>query len=155
MYAVKEGTTNSIDNMKTFDALYLQPNDEGGRHFVYNIDTMQVSSACIVIGTNKKFISMTDLMIYFINKQAREEQEGLEFTDINNNTTVNDFEENGSDSDSNFEDNDKSYETSDDLILDRDHELTNDPNYQEEYLYQHFNVPILKVNDIKKEDIYS
>ena len=40
VYAVKEGTTNSIDNMRTFDALYLQPNDKGGGHFVYNIDTM-------------------------------------------------------------------------------------------------------------------
>ena len=30
VYAVKGGTTNSIDKMRTFVALYLRPNDEGG-----------------------------------------------------------------------------------------------------------------------------
>ena len=53
VYAAKGGTTNSIDNMRTFEVLYLQPNDEGGGHFVYNIDTMQRISACRVIGINK------------------------------------------------------------------------------------------------------
>ena len=99
---------------------------------------------------NKKPIPMTDLMIDLINKQAREKQKGLEFTDINNNTTVNDYEEHGSDSDSDFEDDDKSYETSDDLTLDGDHELTDDPNQQKEDQQQHFNVP--EVNDIDKDD---
>ena len=40
-YAVKGGTTNIIDNMRTFAALYLCPNDEGDGHSVYNIHTMQ------------------------------------------------------------------------------------------------------------------
>ena len=40
VYAIKGGTTNSIDNMRTFLVLYLRPNDEGGGHFVYNIHTM-------------------------------------------------------------------------------------------------------------------
>ena len=40
IYGVKDGTTNSINNMRTFPALYLRPNDEGGKHFVYNIHTM-------------------------------------------------------------------------------------------------------------------
>ena len=40
IYGVKGGTTNSIDNMRTFPTLYLCPNDEGGGHFVYNIHTM-------------------------------------------------------------------------------------------------------------------
>ena len=69
VYAVKDGTMNSIDNMRTFDALYLRPNDEGGEHFVYNIATMQRSSVCRVIGINKKPIPMTDLILDLINMQ--------------------------------------------------------------------------------------
>ena len=68
VYAVKGGTTNSIDNMRTFAALYLRPNDEVGGHFVYNINTMQKCSAGKVIGINKKPIPMTDLIIGTINK---------------------------------------------------------------------------------------
>ena len=49
VYAVKGGTTNSIDNMRTFATLYLRPNNEGVGHFVYNIDTMQRCSVCRVI----------------------------------------------------------------------------------------------------------
>ena len=73
---------------------------------------------------------MTNLMIDLINKQAREAQEGLEFTNINNNKTVNDYEEHGSDSDSDFEDDDKSYETSDDFTLDVNHKIPYDPNHK-------------------------
>ena len=40
VYAVKGDSSNSVDEMRTFVALYLQPNDEGGGHFVYNINTM-------------------------------------------------------------------------------------------------------------------
>ena len=55
---------------------------------------------------------MTDLIIDLINKQTKEEKQGIEFSNINKNTTVNDYEEHGSDSDSDsdsdFEDGDKS-----------------------------------------------
>ena len=71
VYAVKGGTTNSIDNIRTFAALYLRPNDKGGGHFVYNIATMQRCLACRVIGINKKPIPMTDLIIITINKQQK------------------------------------------------------------------------------------
>ena len=40
MYTIKEDSLNSVDEMRTFGALYLRPNDEGGGHFVYNINTM-------------------------------------------------------------------------------------------------------------------
>ena len=68
VYAVKGGTSNSIDNMRTFAALYLRPNDDGGGHFVYNINTIQRSSACRVIGINKKSIVMEENVIVIINK---------------------------------------------------------------------------------------
>ena len=120
--------------MRTFDALYLRPNDSGGGHFVYNIRTMQRSSACRVIGIDKKPIPMTDLMIKTINSQASREKAptGVEFTDINCNTTLDDYEIRGDDSDSDFEDDDRSYETSDDSTLDDDHELDDEYNHQEE-----------------------
>ena len=85
---------------------------------MYNINTMQRNLACRVIGINKKPIPMTDLMIKVINSQARREPAGVEFTNIDSNTTLNDYEDRGSDSDSDFEDDDKSYETSDDSTLD-------------------------------------
>ena len=100
MYAVKEDSLNSVDELRTFDALYLRPNDEGGRHFVYNINTMQRNLACRVIGVNKKPIPMTDLMIKVINSQASREPAGVEFTNINSNTTLDDYEARGNDSDS-------------------------------------------------------
>ena len=53
VYAVKGDSSNSIDEMRTFDALYLRPNDDGSGHFVYNINTMQRYLACRVIGVNK------------------------------------------------------------------------------------------------------
>ena len=54
----------------------------------------------------------------------------MEFTNIDSNTTLNDYEACGNDSgsDSNFEDDDKSYEISDDSTLDEDYELDNDPD---------------------------
>ena len=60
---------------------------------------------------------MTDLMIEVINSQARRVPIGVEFTNINSNTTLNDYEDHGSDSDSDFEDDDKLYETSDNSTL--------------------------------------
>ena len=53
---------------------------------------------------------MTDLILDLINIQVKEEQQGLELSNINQNTTVNDYEEHGSDSDSDFGDDNKSYE---------------------------------------------
>ena len=100
VYVVKEGTTNSIDNMRTFAALYLCPNNKGGGYFVYNIDTMQRCSLCRVIGINKKPIPMTDLIIGTINKQAVEELQRIKFVNIDMKTTVNGYEERGNDSDS-------------------------------------------------------
>ena len=138
------GTSNSINEMRIFDVLYLRPNNEEGGHFVYNIDTMQKNSVFRVIRINKKPIPMTVLMMGFTNSQAKREPAGVEFTNINNNTTMNNYEERGSDSDSDFEDDDKSYKTSNDSTLNEDHELTNDPNQQEEDQQQHFNAPILK-----------
>ena len=63
VYTVKGGTTNSIYKMRTFVALYLRPSDEGGRYFVYNINTMQRSSTCRVVRFDKKPIPFDDHVI--------------------------------------------------------------------------------------------
>ena len=74
VYAVKGDSSNSVDEMRTFNALYLRPSADGGGHFVYNIDTMQMNLACRVIGSNKKPIPMTDLVVKVINSQASREK---------------------------------------------------------------------------------
>ena len=150
VYAVRGGTTNSVDNMRSFAALYLRPNDEGGGHFVYNINTMQRCSACRVIGINKKPIPMPENVIDTINKHASEETNRIEFADINLKTTVNNYKERGYDSDSDFEDDDKSYETSDDSTVNGDTDLGDEPDQLEEDQQQHFNVQ--EVNDVDEDD---
>ena len=150
MYGIKGGTTNSIDSMRAFPALYLCPNDEGGGYFIYNIHTIQRCSTCKVIGIKKKPILMDDNVIETINKHASEELCGVEFTNINMETTANNYEERGGDSDSDFEDDDKSYETSDDSAIAGDGDLSDGPDQLEEDQQQHFNV--LEVNDIDEND---
>ena len=71
---------------------------------------------------------MTDLIINTIYKQAKEEKQGIEFNDINKNTTVNDYKERGNDSDSDSEDDGKSYKTSDGSTIDGDNNMLDDPN---------------------------
>ena len=93
VYGVKGGTTNNTDNWRTFPALYLRPNDERGRHFVYNIHTIQRCSACQVIGIKKKPILMGNNVIETINTQVLEELCSVEFADINIETTINNYEE--------------------------------------------------------------
>ena len=150
--------------MRSFAGLYLRPNDEGGGHFVYNIATMERCSVGRVIGINKKPIPMTDNVIDTINKQAKEELNGIEYADINLKTTLNDYQGSyDSDSDSEFEYDDKSYETSDNSTVKGDNDLDDDyddetdqhdddhddPSQQEKIQQQRFNV---QVNDNTHSD---
>ena len=75
---------------------------------------------------------------------------GVKFSDINMETTVNDYKERGDVFDSDFEDDDKSYKTSDDSTIAGDDNLSEGPDQLEEDQQQHFNVP--EVNDINKND---
>ena len=110
---------------------------------------MHRSAACRVIVINKKPILMTDLIIHIISKQAKDKKPGIEFSDINKNTTVNDYKEHGNGSDSDFENDDKSYKTSADSTLDGNNKIPDDPDQPDEYQQQHFIV--LEVNDINKD----
>ena len=64
----------------------------------------------------------------------------MEFSNINRNTTLDDYEGRGNDSDSDFENDNKSYETSDDPTLDKDYELDDDTDQQEEDQQHHFDI---------------
>ena len=123
VYAVYGNHTNSIDDMRTFDALYLRPNNEGGGHFVYNNATNNTNSTCRAIGSNKKPIPMTDTIINIINLHANKEKvpEGTEYRNMDGHTTVSDYNED--DDDSEFDEDDKLYETSDDSLIEGDHEV--------------------------------
>ena len=134
--------------MRTFEALYLRPNDEGSGRFEYNIKTIRRNLACRVIGTNKKPIPMTDLIIDIINQQAAREKvpDGTEFTNIDGHTTVSTYDEDGDDSE--FDEDDKSYETSDDSTIDGVHDMDDEQIQQEEDQQQYFSLPpILEVNE--------
>ena len=122
---------------------------KGGGYFVYNINPMKRSSACRVIGLNKKSIPFDDLVVDTINKQAKEKSEGIEFADINLKTTVNDYEERDNNSESDFEDDDKIYETSDDSTVKGDNDMSVGPDQTEEGQQQHFNVQ--EFNDVVKD----
>ena len=85
---------------------------------------MQRSSVWRFVGVNKKPIPFTDLVVGTINKQAKEESDGIECSDINLKTTLNDYEEFDENSQSDFEDDDKSYETSDDSTMKGDNDMS-------------------------------
>ena len=61
-------TSSDVEEMQTFDGIYLRPNDEGGGHFVYNIMTQERNSSCRVIGSADKMpLPMTEAYIRILN----------------------------------------------------------------------------------------
>ena len=109
VYGVKGGILSYVDEMQTFDGIYLRPNDEGGGNFVYNISTKERNSACRVIrSANKKPLPMTDMMIQILNLGATREKtdapEGTVFTNACGHTTIQDYVEDDVDSIANDDD---------------------------------------------------
>ena len=102
-----------------------------------------------------------------INKQAKEERVGLEFSDINLKTTVEAYQERGEDSDDDFEYDDKSYETSDDSTVRGDNSLGdeydeetdehdddhNDSIQDEEEQQHHFNNQANNESNVREEGV--
>ena len=86
VYGVKGNTSSDVEEMRTFDGIYLRPNDEGGGHFVYNIMTQERNSSCRVIGSADKMpLPMTEACIKILNIGAEQEKtdapEGVVFAD--------------------------------------------------------------------------
>jgi hypothetical protein len=130
VYGVPGGSLNVTDRPRSFEALYLRPNDGGGGHFVYNIITKQRNSVPRVVGEEGKGIPMTDAIIRTINDQGSYENQpdGIVFGDMNNLTTILDLEPCADgEEDPEFDDDnasDRSYlSKNDDSTLSGDHDL--------------------------------
>ena len=89
VHAVPGNTSSCVETPRSFDALYLSPRSDGHGHRVMKIATLQPCNVHRVIDA-----PMPDAVIECINNAgSREKQpEGLQFTDINGNQTMDDFE---------------------------------------------------------------
>jgi hypothetical protein len=84
------GGTNSTDNERSVDALYIGRADNGSGHSVFKLSTKQVVSVNRVT-----IISTTEATMKTVNDIAEQENqpEGIEFSDLNGRITLQDFTE--------------------------------------------------------------
>ncbi|OEU05741.1 hypothetical protein FRACYDRAFT_258465 [Fragilariopsis cylindrus CCMP1102] len=98
------GGTNSTDQERSIDALYIGRADNGSGHSVFKLSTKQVVSVNRVV-----IIPTSEATITAVNHIGSEEgqPEGLEFSDMNGKITLDDFAANdNNDDDSNASDAD-------------------------------------------------
>ncbi|OEU10829.1 hypothetical protein FRACYDRAFT_246701 [Fragilariopsis cylindrus CCMP1102] len=96
------GGTNSTDEERSIDALYIGRADNGSGHVVFKLSTKQPVSINRVT-----IIPTTEALINTVNEIAEQEKqpEGIEFADINGRVTLDDFAANViNDDDSNASD---------------------------------------------------
>jgi hypothetical protein len=96
------GGTNSTDEERSIDALYIGRADNGSGHVVFKLSTKQPVSVNRVT-----IIPTTEAMINTVNEIGEQERqpEGIEFADINGRVTLDDFAANViNDDDSNASD---------------------------------------------------
>jgi hypothetical protein len=137
------GGTNSTDQERSIDALYIGRADNGSGHVVFKLNTKQPVSVNRV-----DIIPTTDAIIETVNNigEQEEQPEGIEFSNINGEITLQDFADNDNDEDSNASDDDfqldKEYqeEVDNEIALEQEEgEVGNDdPDSQEDY----FQTPI-------------
>jgi hypothetical protein len=98
------GGSNSIDEERSVDALYIGRADNGSGHIVFKLNTKQPVSVNRVTK-----IPTTDVIINTVNNIGEQEKqrEGIEFSDMHGKITLQDFAEGiGNDYDSNASDED-------------------------------------------------
>jgi hypothetical protein len=97
------GGTNSTNQERSIDSLYIGRPDNGSGHTVFKVSTKQVVSVNRVT-----LIPTSDANIQTVNDIGEQEQqpEGIQFSDLNGNVTLQDFAENDNDEDSNVSDDD-------------------------------------------------
>ena len=97
------GGTNSTDQERSIDSLYIGRADNGSGHVVFKLSTKQPVSVNRVTS-----IPTTDAVINTVNNIGEQERqpEGIEFADINGRITLDDFAANDNDDDSNASDTD-------------------------------------------------
>jgi hypothetical protein len=105
------GGTNSTDQERSIDALYIGRADNGSGHEVFKLNTKQPVSVNRVT-----IIPTSDATIKTVNDIGEHESqpEGIEFSDLNGRITLHDFAENDNDEDSNASD--------DDFVMDKEYE---------------------------------
>jgi hypothetical protein len=132
------GGTNSTDQERSIDSLYIGRADNGSGHEVFKLNTKQVVSVNRVT-----VIPTSEAAIKIINDIGEQENqpEGIEFSDMNGRITLQDFADNANDDGSNASDDDfvidEEYkqEEKDDNALDAEEGIIggDDPDSQEEY----------------------
>jgi hypothetical protein len=97
------GDTNSTDQERSIDSLYIGRADNGSGHIVFKLSTKQVLPVNRVTP-----IPTSEANIQTVNDIGDQEQqpEGIQFPDINGNITLQDFADNDNDQDSNASDDD-------------------------------------------------
>jgi hypothetical protein len=91
------GGTNSTDQERSIDALYIGRADNGSGHVVFKLNTKQP-----VFVNRVDIIPTTDTIIETVNNigEQEEQPEGIEFSNINGEITLQDFADNDNDEDS-------------------------------------------------------
>jgi hypothetical protein len=142
------GGSNSTDQERSVDALYIGWADNGSGHTVFKLNTKQPVSVNRVT-----IIPTSEATIKTVNDigEHQNQPEGIEFSDLNGRITLQDFADNDNDEDSNASDGDftldEEYndEVADEIALEEEDGSVgnNDPDSQEDY----FQNPIQQHNN--------
>jgi hypothetical protein len=141
------GGTNSTEQERSIDSLYIGRSDNGSGHMVFKLNTKQPVSVNRVT-----VIPSSEAAIKIVNDIGEQENqpEGIEFSDMNGRITLQDLAANEVDDDSNASDDDfeidEEYETEaqDEIEIEEEEGIFggDDPDSQEE----HFQTPIQQHN---------
>jgi hypothetical protein len=141
------GGSNSTDQERSVDALYIGRADNGSGHAVFKLNTKQPLSVNRVT-----IIPTSEATIKTVNDigEHKSQPEGIEFSDLNGRITLQDFADNDNDDDSNASDADfkidEEYkdEEKEEIALEEEEGSVgnNDPGSQEDY----FQTPIQQHN---------
>jgi hypothetical protein len=142
------GGTNSTDEERSIDGLYIGRADNGSGHVVFKLNTKQPMSVNRVTT-----IPTTEAIITTVNDigEGENQPEGIEFSDMHGRITLADFAANDNDNDSNASDDgfkiDEEYqdELKNDIVLEQREGIigNDDPDSQEDY----FQNPIQQHNN--------
>jgi hypothetical protein len=132
------GGTNSTEEERSIDGLYIGRADNGSGHMVFKLNTKQPVSVNRVTP-----IPTTEAIITTVNNigEGESQPEGIEFSDMHGRITLADFAANDNDDDSNASDEDfkmdEEYqdELKNDIVLDQREGIigNDDPDSQEDY----------------------
>jgi hypothetical protein len=132
------GGSNSTDQERCVDTLYIGRADNGSGHVVFKLNTKQpisVNQITVIPTSEATMKTVNDI------GEQESQPEGIEFSDLNGRITLQDFADNDNDDDSNASDEDFKLddeyndEVADDIALEKeDGSVGNDdPDSQEDY----------------------